>query len=145
MTIVGRLAFAAFLLSLVVGLVACVRHALSRLGLSASGFLKIFPFCLAMPARPALLLGAAWAIAALLPQCGNGVRTMASSVCWARSRIMAVPLYTLYMVQIAHAIPPIHDISTDTEYPPQFVALLTIGRARINPPDYDGPNARQDI
>ena len=34
--------------------------------------------------------------------------------------------------------PPIHDISTDVEYPPPFVALLPLRGGAENPPDYDG-------
>jgi hypothetical protein len=34
--------------------------------------------------------------------------------------------------------PPIHDISTDVEYPPQFKALLPLRAGASNGPDYDG-------
>jgi hypothetical protein len=34
--------------------------------------------------------------------------------------------------------PPIHDISTDPEYPPPFVALLPLRKGAENGPDYDG-------
>jgi len=40
----------------------------------------------------------------------------------------------------ATAVPPIHDITTDTENPPQFVAAIALREAAgaVNPPDYVG-------
>ncbi|HEY0300848.1 MAG TPA: DUF1499 domain-containing protein, partial [Rhizomicrobium sp.] len=35
--------------------------------------------------------------------------------------------------------PPIHDISTDVEYAPSFVALLPLRGGAENGPEYDGP------
>ncbi|MEI9887476.1 MAG: DUF1499 domain-containing protein [Rhizomicrobium sp.] len=40
----------------------------------------------------------------------------------------------LYLVS-----PPIHDVSTDVEYAPPFVALLPLRAGAENGPDYDGP------
>jgi hypothetical protein len=37
-------------------------------------------------------------------------------------------------------MPPIHDITTDTEHPPPLVSLLTRRDGSTNPPGYDGPN-----
>lgn len=37
--------------------------------------------------------------------------------------------------------PPIHDVSTDVEYAPPFVALLALRKGAENPPAYDGPKA----
>lgn len=41
----------------------------------------------------------------------------------------------------ARGVPPIHDITTDTESPPQFVRLLPLRAATnaTNPPEYGGP------
>lgn len=36
-------------------------------------------------------------------------------------------------------VPPIHDISTDTDDPPLFVDVLAVRRGAMNPPEYDGP------
>jgi uncharacterized protein (DUF1499 family) len=36
-------------------------------------------------------------------------------------------------------VPPIHDITTDTERPPAFVAVLERRREAPNPPEYGGP------
>ena len=40
--------------------------------------------------------------------------------------------------QIAQRVPPIHDITTDTSNPPQFVAILPLRADAPNPPDYLG-------
>ncbi|WP_404326388.1 hypothetical protein [Aerophototrophica crusticola] len=39
----------------------------------------------------------------------------------------------------ARSVPPIHDISTDTQDPPSFVAVLPLRAGAANPPDYAGP------
>ena len=49
---------------------------------------------------------------------------------------LGLPLATL---QRARGAPPIHDITTDTERPPAFQALLARRAHAANPPDYDGP------
>ncbi|BCS34382.1 hypothetical protein TBR22_A36120 [Luteitalea sp. TBR-22] len=36
-------------------------------------------------------------------------------------------------------VPPIHDITTDTDDPPLFVDVLPLRRGAMNPPEYDGP------
>ena len=43
------------------------------------------------------------------------------------------------MGQKAHQVPAIHDITTDTENPPQFVALLAVRQAAANKAAYGGP------
>ena len=42
------------------------------------------------------------------------------------------------MMQKAKAVPAIHDITTDVENPPQFVAVLPLRANASNPPDYAG-------
>ena len=39
----------------------------------------------------------------------------------------------------AQRVPPIHDITTDTENPPHFVAMLAIRKNAPNPAEYGGP------
>ena len=39
----------------------------------------------------------------------------------------------------ARSVPPIHDITTDTERPPEFVAVLPARADASNPPEYAGP------
>ncbi|MGE5299769.1 MAG: DUF1499 domain-containing protein, partial [Acidobacteriota bacterium] len=44
-----------------------------------------------------------------------------------------------HWMQLASGLPPIHDITTDTESPPKFVAILPLRKKASNPPDYGGP------
>lgn len=48
---------------------------------------------------------------------------------------VGLPLSEIYR---ARSVPPIHDISTDTAHPPQFVALLAARRAAPNGAAYGG-------
>jgi uncharacterized protein (DUF1499 family) len=59
--------------------------------------------------------------------------------------LAAAVLLPAYLFQAqARAVPPIHDISTDTEDPPAFVALRAAREAAPNSPDYPGGDvARQ--
>lgn len=43
----------------------------------------------------------------------------------------------------ARAVPPIHDITTDTERPPEFVAVLPLRADAPNPAEYGGPEVAQ--
>lgn len=43
----------------------------------------------------------------------------------------------------ARSVPPIHDISTDTEDPPTFVAILPLRANAANPASYGGPEVAQ--
>lgn len=45
--------------------------------------------------------------------------------------------FPMQLMQQAKSVPPIHDISTDTRSPPQFVALLAARGKDSNPVDYD--------
>ncbi|HEY6837671.1 MAG TPA: DUF1499 domain-containing protein [Geobacteraceae bacterium] len=38
----------------------------------------------------------------------------------------------------ASRVPPIHDITTDVDHPPQFVAILPLRKNALNPPAYGG-------
>jgi Protein of unknown function (DUF1499) len=49
--------------------------------------------------------------------------------------LAGMPLNQLRLYLVA---PPIHEISTDPEYPPLFVALLPLRGQATNSPDYDG-------
>ena len=49
--------------------------------------------------------------------------------------VVGVPLYLL---QMAQRVPPIHDITTDTEDPPAFDAILPLRAEAPNPPDHPG-------
>ncbi len=49
--------------------------------------------------------------------------------------LFGIPLNQLRLYLIS---PPIHDVSTDIEYAPKFVALLPLRSGAQNGPDYDG-------
>ena len=44
----------------------------------------------------------------------------------------------LYWQQQARSVPPIHDITTDLENPPEFVAMVRLRADAPNPPEYAG-------
>ncbi|MDT8409536.1 MAG: DUF1499 domain-containing protein [Wenzhouxiangellaceae bacterium] len=49
--------------------------------------------------------------------------------------VAAVPIQ---IRAIAEKVPPIHDITTDTEDPPRFVAIRALRESSPNPPEYGG-------
>ena len=49
--------------------------------------------------------------------------------------LAGIPLNQLRLYFVS---PPIHEVSTDVEYPPPFVALLPLRAGATNPPSYDG-------
>ena len=137
MNVVARLAFGALVVALVVGLVASVGTRFHIWDFRV-GLFKIFPFCLGLGAA-ALLLGLAWVVTALLLNTGKGARYGVVGFVGAII-LLANPAYD---IAVCRASPRIHDISTDVEHPPEFVALLTQRPGAENPPDYDGPNVMQ--
>lgn len=54
--------------------------------------------------------------------------------------LIAIPL-NLYFT--AQSVPRIHDITTDTEDPPRFVAILPLREGAPNPAAYEGPRVAQ--
>lgn len=50
--------------------------------------------------------------------------------------VFGVPLWWWWTAQ---RVPPIHDITTDTENPPRFVTILPLRREAPNPAGYGGP------
>lgn len=52
---------------------------------------------------------------------------------------LGAALVPLNGVRQARAVPPIHDISTDTLRPPEFVAILALRAEAPNPAAYGGP------
>jgi hypothetical protein len=130
--VVGRLAFAAFLAALAIGLVASFGTRLGywnwRLGLYG-----IYPYSLYIGAA-AFVLGAVWVITALAANKATGLRYGLTAFVGSLV-VLGVPLS--YYID-SYGKPPIHDISTDVEHPPEFVSLLLQRQGATNPPDYDG-------
>ncbi len=48
-----------------------------------------------------------------------------------------------YWQQRAQSVPPIHDITTDLDNPPEFVAMVRLRADAPNPPEYAGEETRQ--
>jgi len=80
------------------------------------------------------LAGLVWISSALRRNDSQGWRYGALGL--AGSLVVAfIPLNQLRLYLIS---PPIHDISTDVEYPPPFIALLPLRAGATNSPGYDG-------
>jgi uncharacterized protein (DUF1499 family) len=129
----AKISFAGFVISLVVGLTAGFG---TRLGFwdYKVGLLALFPWCLYVGIA-AFVIGLAWVISALIANKGAGARygligLIGSAI------VLTLPLYDIY---VAKTSPPIHDITTDIEHPPQFEALLPLRKGAVNGPEYDGP------
>ncbi|MDQ3205200.1 MAG: DUF1499 domain-containing protein [Pseudomonadota bacterium] len=84
-------------------------------------------------------LGAA-ALAALMLAVGRLRRQGKASLVVALVLGLAVAYVPWAGVQRARSVPPIHDITTDTARPPQFVAVLPLRASASNPSDYGGPD-----
>ncbi len=58
-----------------------------------------------------------------------------------------VGLFSFYLPfsqwQTAQSVPPIHDISTDLDNPPEFVAVVPLRKDAPNPPEYAGEDTAQ--
>ncbi|RWU09580.1 DUF1499 domain-containing protein [Pseudidiomarina gelatinasegens] len=56
----------------------------------------------------------------------------------------AVAVWMPYsQLQQARSVPPIHDITTDTENPPEFVAIASLRADAPNPVEYAGPETAE--
>lgn len=129
---IARLSFVALLVSIAIALVAGFG---TRLGFwnYETGLFGIFPFCL-YAGLAALGFGIVWIAVALFAG-GTGALEALVGVVGAIA-VLWVPLNDLFLSDIEHTLPPIHDISTDTEHPPSF--LDTNRPGATNPASYDG-------
>lgn len=128
----AKVSFWAFVIALVIALGAGFGTRLGVWGFQI-GLLKIFPWALGIGAI-ALLAGAIWAITALVKNDSTGSRFGIIGLAGAVV-MLALPVYSIYVAKTA---PPIHDISTDTENPPQFKAVLPLRKGATNKAEYDG-------
>ena len=101
------------------------------------GLWVIFPWCV-YTGLASVVAGLAWIASAVLSGRGAGARYALIGIAGSLA-LLWVPLHDLYLVKIERSIPPIHDVSTDTEHAPEFVALRDHRPGATNPPDYDGP------
>ena len=93
--------------------------------LSGSAYLALFA---AFISAVALIYSAVVrsGVGGLMAACGLALGLAAAWVPWS-------------WLQTAKSVPPIHDITTDTEHPPQFVAILPLRKDALNPVEYGGP------
>ncbi|HXM00022.1 MAG TPA: DUF1499 domain-containing protein [Rhizomicrobium sp.] len=131
--VAARVSCALFVAALLIGIAATFG---TRLGLwdYRVGLFELFPWCLYIGIA-AFGFGLIWALGAFFSDAGEdaryGVIGLAGSII-----LIAMPLYDVAQLRVE---PPIHDISTDTEHPPEFVALLGQRPGAEHDADYDGP------
>ncbi|MHB8345903.1 MAG: DUF1499 domain-containing protein [Acidiferrobacterales bacterium] len=70
------------------------------------------------------------------PRAGRRAKAMAIVSLAVSLPVFAVPLHWIYL---ARFLPPIHDITTDTRDPPEFVAILPLRRSAPDSSTYGGP------
>jgi uncharacterized protein YaaQ len=130
---VARLSLAALLLSIAIALVAGIG---TRFGLwnYDLGLFGIFPIAV-YAGLAALGFGLLWMATALFGGAGAGALEALIGLVGA-ILMLWVPLDDLYRARIEETLPPIHDISTDTEHAPAFIVAATPGQTI--PPPYDG-------
>jgi hypothetical protein len=131
--VVGSLSFVAFLVALGIGLTASFGTRFGywnyRVGLDS-----IFPWSLYFGAA-AFVFGAAWLATALAANRATALRYGLTGFLGS-ALILGIPIAHYWQ---SLGKPPIHDISTDVEHPPELVALLLQREGATNSPDYDGP------
>jgi hypothetical protein len=131
-SITAKVAFGAFIVSLVVALAAA-------LGTHFGIWTYKVGLPLILPAiaigLAALVAGIVWVITALVRNSSAGARYGVIGLLGALV-VLAAPLNGL---RLGLTSPPIHDISTDIEYAPAFKAVLPLRQGAANGPEYDGP------
>jgi uncharacterized protein (DUF1499 family) len=130
--VVAKLSFAGFVIALLIALVASQGTKLGLWGYKL-GVTAILPATLI--GLIGFLCGIAWAISALVRNRSDGARYAVVGLVGAVLTV-GVPLNDLRMGLIS---PPIHDISTDIEYAPQFKALVPLRKDAESAATYDGP------
>jgi hypothetical protein len=133
MSAMARLAFATFVVSLLTGLAASLGTRLHFWNYHF-GLETLLPYSVYIGSA-GFLLGLLWIISAIFSNSatggGYGIAGFLGAIA-----VISVPLYDFATTR---SLPPIHDISTDTEYAPPFAALLDRRQGAENGPDYDGP------
>ena len=134
----AKISFAALVVAALVGAIAAFG---TRTGFwdYHFGLFVLFPWCV----YAGLLgfgCGLVWALWAIVVNRGDAARYGVTGLLGS-ALLIAMPLYRYASAQ---SLPAIHDISTDVEHPPAFVALLALrdksaGHVPVNPPEYDGP------
>lgn len=94
-------------------------------------------------ARPLLIIGGVTLVLGLIglfiKRPGSGLFAILAA-----GLVIACGLGPVMLKHKAGTVPPIHDITTDTVNPPEFVAVLPLRADAPNPPEYDpGQTAQQ--
>ncbi len=118
--LVARLSFVVLLLSIGVGVVAGVGSRLHLWDLRV-GLLTIFPYCVYLGIA-GFASALVWLLTAIFSNSAAGARYGLIGLVGSMA-VLWMPLRDLYLVNIEQSIPPIYDITTDTEHAPAFVAL----------------------
>lgn len=130
--LLAKIAFAAFLIGLVIAAVACG-------GTRLHEWNRDFGIKILVPgisfAVIGLGFGAAWIWRALAMN--NSLSWRLGGIGLIGSAILAgIPANYLWLT---YTLPPIHDVSTDIGDAPRFVTLLSLRKGAPNPASYDGP------
>jgi len=133
----AKISFACLLLAVLAGAGAGVGTRLGAWDYTV-GIFAVFPWCVGF-ALLGFLVGFVWACWALIANRGIAARFGIIGVLGSLA-ILVVPLADVYA---ALTCPRIHDISTDTDHAPVFVALRAERRSAPTPAEYDGPNQAQ--
>lgn len=132
LAVAGRLCLSAALLSGIVAVVAGLGH---RWGwwTFGTGFVL-----LRWAAIGALASGA---VAILLMLLAASRRAWRGLLWSGVALVVALPIAAVPLIHLqrARSLPPIHDITTDTEEPPRFVNVLPLRQDAPNPAEYGGP------
>lgn len=102
---------------------------------AAFGQFGVFPYSVGC-AVAAFVAGLIWAAVAFASASGTGVRYGAFAIVGAVV-LFWVPLRDFWMSEVVQAVPPIHDISTDTEHAPEFITVVKNEGAKSM--QYEGP------
>jgi hypothetical protein len=133
----ARLSFAAFVLALLAGGIAGFGTRLGFWDISV-GLFRIFTWCVSF-ALFGFLTGSVWVVWAVAANCGTAARYGLVGLLGSAA-VLAPTAYDIYRAKNS---PRIHDISTDTDHAPDFVALRYRRDDAQTPVSYDGPNLAQ--
>lgn len=128
---VAYTAFAGFVLAFAIGLVACLGV---RLGLFHYLVGVQIVYGCAAAAAFGLVAGIAWLAITLIGNISGAPRYGLAGLAGS-AIVLFFPLQAAWQY---YAAPPIHDISTDVEYPPRFRALLDLRKGAENPAEFEG-------
>ena len=126
-------------IALVLALLAAVLAAMSGFGHRLGWWPFTAGFAILAVAASLAVVASVLALATLIwsgRSAGQRVVVTAALALAVSLPVFTVPLHWLYL---ADTLPPIHDITTDTRDPPEFVAILPLRRSAPDSSTYGGP------